>query len=220
MKRNTFKKLGFYLNKWIICLLVTGFAALNTGFTTQVDEIKAAEVAEVVETAEAEAVEVLPDSVVAKDEFKLEDVANVIDTDGAAEDVVARDIPIEDYNADENYVDLADYVEPEPEYVEDYYYSSEPEYADVLSMEATAYLPSDGNGDGLTAMGIPATYGVVAVDPYVIPLGTRLYIPGYGEAIAADTGGAIYGYRIDLCMESYSEAINFGRRNVTVYILR
>ena len=92
-------------------------------------------------------------------------------------------------------------------------------YTAIMSMEATAYLPSDGGGSGITAMGIPATYGVVAVDPSVIPLGTRVYIPGYGEAIAADTGGAIYGYRIDLCMESYAEAMDFGRRVVTVYVL-
>jgi 3D (Asp-Asp-Asp) domain-containing protein len=86
-------------------------------------------------------------------------------------------------------------------------------------MEATAYIASDGNGDGITAMGLVAQHGVVAVDPGVIPLGTRLYIPGYGEAIAADTGGAIYGNRIDLCMNSYGEAMNFGRRYVTVYVL-
>ena len=92
-------------------------------------------------------------------------------------------------------------------------------YSQVYTMEATAYLPSDGGGAGITAMGIPATRGVVAVDPNVIPLGSRVYIPGYGEAIAADTGGAIYGEHIDLCMESYGEAINFGRRNVTVYVL-
>ena len=92
-------------------------------------------------------------------------------------------------------------------------------YSNALTMEATAYIPSDGNGDGITATGMVAQHGVVAVDPSVIPLGSRLYIPGYGEAIAADTGGAIYGDRIDLCMDSYGEAMNFGRRYVTVYVL-
>lgn len=92
-------------------------------------------------------------------------------------------------------------------------------YSAAYTMEATAYIASDGNGDGITAMGLVAQHGVVAVDPGVIPLGTRLYIPGYGEAIAADTGGAIYGNRIDLCMNSYGEAMNFGRRYVTVYVL-
>lgn len=94
------------------------------------------------------------------------------------------------------------------------------EYEDILTMEASAYLPGDGNGNGITATGIPAMYGVAAVDPRVIPLGTRLYVEGYGEAIAADTGGAIRGNKIDLCMESYNEAMSFGRRDVTVYVLR
>lgn len=92
-------------------------------------------------------------------------------------------------------------------------------YAACISMEATAYLPSDGNGAGITATGDVARRGIVAVDPNVIPLGTRVYIPGYGSAVAADTGGAIRGNKIDLCMESYGEAINFGRRPVEVYIL-
>ena len=105
--------------------------------------------------------------------------------------------------------------EPAQENIE----SAERDYYSVLSMEASAYLPGDGNGAGITATGIRAGYGVAAVDPSIIPLGTRMYIPGYGEAIAADTGGAIRGYMIDLCVESYSEAMQFGRRNVTVYIL-
>lgn len=94
-----------------------------------------------------------------------------------------------------------------------------PRYRDVYTMYASAYLPSDGGGNGITATGMLAQHGVVAVDPNVIPLGTRLYIPGYGEAIAADTGGAIIGDAIDLCMESYDEAIQFGRRYVEVYVI-
>ena len=90
---------------------------------------------------------------------------------------------------------------------------------EVISMEATAYLPTDGGGDGITATGIRARHGVVAVDPNVIPLGTRVYIPGYGEAIAADTGGDIVGNRIDVVLEDYGSAMQFGRRTVDVYIL-
>lgn len=92
-------------------------------------------------------------------------------------------------------------------------------FRSVAHMEATAYLPSDGGGSGITATGIQATHGVIAVDPDVIPLGTRVYIPGYGVAIAADTGGAIQGNIVDLCMEDYGEALSFGRRTVKVYIL-
>lgn len=86
-------------------------------------------------------------------------------------------------------------------------------------MEASAYLPTDGGGSGITASGIPAKRGIVAVDPAVIPLGTRLYIEGYGFALAADTGGMIEGHMIDLCMEDLKEALEFGRRNINVYVL-
>ena len=89
----------------------------------------------------------------------------------------------------------------------------------VMNMEATAYNPTDGAPHGLTATGIPARQGIVAVDPDVIPLGTRVYVPGYGLGLAADTGGAIIGEKIDLCMEGYEEAWDFGRRTVKVYIL-
>ncbi|MPM89146.1 hypothetical protein SDC9_136254 [bioreactor metagenome] len=92
-------------------------------------------------------------------------------------------------------------------------------FRSVAWMEATAYLPTDGSAEGLTATGIPARRGIVAVDPDIIPLGTRVYIPGYGVGLAADTGGAIIGNKIDLCMESSSEAWRFGRRDVKVYIL-
>ena len=86
-------------------------------------------------------------------------------------------------------------------------------------MEATAYLPTDGNGQGITATGLRARHGIVAVDPRFIALGSRLYIPGYGLALAADTGGAIKGDKIDLCMEDESDAWNFGNQTVKVYIL-
>lgn len=89
----------------------------------------------------------------------------------------------------------------------------------TMLMEASAYHPHDGSAEGITATGIPAGHGIVAVDPAVIALGTRLFIPGYGLALAADTGGAIVGNRIDLCMEDYDDAWYFGRRTVKVYIL-
>jgi len=92
-------------------------------------------------------------------------------------------------------------------------------YSRVEMMEASAYLPTDGSTTGITATGIAARHGVVAVDPAVIPLGTRVYVPGYGVALAADVGGAIVGHKIDLCVEDYNEAMRFGRRSVEVYVL-
>ena len=90
-----------------------------------------------------------------------------------------------------------------------------------IRMSASAYTPfhCGGSASGHCAMGIPARKGIVAVDPRVIPLGTKLYVEGYGVALAADTGGAIKGSRIDLCYDTYGEAINFGRRAVRVWIL-
>ena len=87
-----------------------------------------------------------------------------------------------------------------------------------LTMVATAYAPGAGAGY-ITATGKKAGYGVAAVDPRVIPLGTRLYIPGYGYAVAADTGGSIKGNRIDLCFDTRDEAVKWGKRMVRVYIL-
>ena len=68
-------------------------------------------------------------------------------------------------------------------------------------------------------IGMPLQRGVVAVDPNVIPMGTRLYVKGYGEAIAADQGGAIKGNRIDLFFNSRQEALDWGMRTVEVTIL-
>lgn len=96
-------------------------------------------------------------------------------------------------------------------------------YTEVKTMEATAYDPGPEScgiyADGYTYTGKKATYGVVAVDPKVIPLGTKLYIEGYGFASAEDIGSAIKNNRIDLCYDTQREAILFGRKKVKVYIL-
>lgn len=91
----------------------------------------------------------------------------------------------------------------------------------VLYMRATGYAPytCGGSRSGRTATGIHAGVGVVAVDPRVIPLGTKLYIEGYGYAVAADTGGAIKGNRIDLGHDTHSQAMRTGRRTVKVHVL-
>ena len=83
--------------------------------------------------------------------------------------------------------------------------------ARTLTVTSTGYsMP------GRTATGLPVGPGIVAVDPAVIPLGTRLSIPGYGEGVAADTGGAVQGLTIDLWFATLGEAMAWGRRTVTI----
>ncbi len=96
-------------------------------------------------------------------------------------------------------------------------------YREVKTMTATAYEPGPTScgkwADGYTAIGLKAVPGIVAVDPKVIPLRTKLYVEGYGPAIAGDVGGAIKGNRIDLLFETVEEALRYGRRKVKVYVL-
>jgi 3D (Asp-Asp-Asp) domain-containing protein/peptidoglycan hydrolase CwlO-like protein len=80
-----------------------------------------------------------------------------------------------------------------------------------ITVSATGYSLS-----GSTATGLPVGWGVAAVDPSVIPLGAHLTVPGYGEAIAADTGGAVVGTTIDLWFPTAAEAMAWGRRIVTI----
>jgi 3D (Asp-Asp-Asp) domain-containing protein len=81
----------------------------------------------------------------------------------------------------------------------------------TLTVSATGYsLP------GRTASGLPVGWGVVAVDPTVIPLGTRMTIPGYGEGVAADVGSGIRGAMIDLWFPTLGQALAWGRRTVTI----
>ncbi len=93
----------------------------------------------------------------------------------------------------------------------------------IFAMEATAYTDdyeSQGKWIGQTATGMKPQVGVVAVDPKVIPLGTELYVEGYGQAIAGDTGGAIKGHRIDLFFNTRGEALKFGRKNLRVRVMK
>ncbi|WP_395145597.1 3D domain-containing protein [Armatimonas sp.] len=90
----------------------------------------------------------------------------------------------------------------------------------VLTLSATGYGPGEnGRWGDRTALGTRVRFGVVAVDPRVIKLGTRLYVEGYGECVAEDTGGAIKGMRIDLAFNSDSVANAYGRKRVRVVIL-
>ena len=84
-----------------------------------------------------------------------------------------------------------------------------------LNVDAVAYHLT-----GRTALGVPCARGVVAVDPRLIPLGTRLFVPGYGMAVAADVGTAVKGRIIDLWMPTDAAARKWGRRTVTITVLR
>jgi 3D (Asp-Asp-Asp) domain-containing protein len=89
-----------------------------------------------------------------------------------------------------------------------------------ITLHSTAYSnsPWENGGSTRTATGMPVVYGVAAVDPRVIPLGTKLYVEGYGYAFACDTGSAIKGHRIDLAMP-LSRTGAWGRRTVRAWIL-
>ncbi len=92
-----------------------------------------------------------------------------------------------------------------------------------LTMDASAYTASCAGCSGITATGINLLENpnqkVISVDPSVIPLGSKVWVEGYGEAIAGDTGGAIKGNKIDVFIPSKQDALNWGRKTVTVKIL-
>jgi len=92
-----------------------------------------------------------------------------------------------------------------------------------ITMEATAYTANCTGCSGITRTGINLKANpnqkVIAVDPNIIPLGTKVYVEGYGTAIAGDTGGDIKGNRIDLFIPNRQDALNFGRRQVTVTVI-
>lgn len=101
-------------------------------------------------------------------------------------------------------------------------------YKKKITMQATAYStsPSENGGYTVSAKGNPLKHGIVAIDPSVVPLGSKVYVEStdgswvYGVASAEDTGGAIKGNRIDLCYEGSVASVNaFGRRSCNVYIL-
>ena len=89
----------------------------------------------------------------------------------------------------------------------------------ALYVSATAYSAHDPGNGSRTATGTLVRRGVIAVDPSVIPLGTRVFIPGYGEAVAEDIGGGIHGQRIDVAFDTHAEALMFGRQDLEIFIM-
>jgi 3D (Asp-Asp-Asp) domain-containing protein len=92
-------------------------------------------------------------------------------------------------------------------------------FSKVVQMKTTAYHHSEKGLTAFTATNLPVRQGIAAVDKSVIPLGTHLYVEGYGFAVAADVGGAVKGNTIDLYRPSLAQAINHGISYRKVYIL-
>ncbi|MBQ3444458.1 MAG: peptidoglycan-binding protein [Selenomonadaceae bacterium] len=116
--------------------------------------------------------------------------------------------------------------EDTPTNLNDYEFSSDlpeyngiPEFSRVIRVEATAYSSAQPGLSAYTATGTLCRHGVIATDPFVIPLGTRVYIPGYGYAVAEDTGGAIVGHKIDVAFDTLAECYEFGRQFIDIYII-
>jgi 3D (Asp-Asp-Asp) domain-containing protein/peptidoglycan hydrolase CwlO-like protein len=89
--------------------------------------------------------------------------------------------------------------------------SPPPQSGSKVTVSSTGYCLR-----GTTATGIPVGWGVIAVDPSFIPLGTRMFVPGYGEGVAADTGSAVKGAIIDLWFPTCAQALQWGWRTVTI----
>ncbi|MGG0669807.1 3D domain-containing protein [Sporosarcina koreensis] len=93
-----------------------------------------------------------------------------------------------------------------------------------ITVSASAYTANCNGCSGITSTGINLKQNpdvkVIAVDPSIIPLGTKVYVEGYGYAIAGDTGGAIKGNKIDVFFPSKSEAYKWGRKQVKIKILK
>ena len=102
--------------------------------------------------------------------------------------------------------------------------SPDKEVAQELTMTATAYTATCEGCSGITSTGINLLENpdmkVISVDPSVIPLGSKVYVEGYGEAIAGDTGGAIVGNKIDIFIPKLEDAINWGVKEVNVKVYK
>lgn len=94
-----------------------------------------------------------------------------------------------------------------------------PTHGQIVTVEATAYSAQDPGNNPNTASGTPVRHGVIAVDPSFIPIGTHVYIPNYGEAVAEDIGWGIQGNIIDVAFDTHEEALAFGRQVLEIYIL-
>lgn len=142
----------------------------------------------------------------------VEELNKLIETtkaDEVAKEVSTNDVTVENTNSstttDSNTTTTTENINPG--------------YISNFTMESTAYTGGTITATGTAPVRDANGISTIAVDPSIIPLGSLLYIDGYGYAIAADTGGAIQGNIIDVYLNSYDECINWGRQNVSVYLI-
>ena len=166
------------------------------------EEITTAEAEAAAARARAEALAAQPPVSVAS--FASAAAATAPATEEAEPEAPAAEEPAAEEPVEEEPVPEAEPLEPAPT-------QAPPSGARTMTVNATAY-----SGGGTTATGIPVGWGVVAVDPSVIPLGTRMTIPGYGEGVAADTGSAVIGAMIDVWVPTEAQADAWGVKTIEI----
>ena len=148
--------------------------------------------------------------------FEEEYIPEEEEEEPVIEDIPEEDEPIIEDTPDEPEISTSTITTPSGEVLT---------YTHTMVVEATAYTKTDAGCDDWTSTGTLARYGAIAVDPSVIPYGTRMYIVSndgayvYGIATAEDCGGAIGGARVDLYYDTKEECYAFGRRDCTIYFL-
>ena len=123
---------------------------------------------------------------------------------------------------------LANEIFFESEYIKPIVKEDDKSY-NIIKARVTAYSPLDNksgisadNNPNITSCGTNPSRGTIAVDPSRIPYGTKIYIPGYGNGVAEDTGGALREYEgiaIDICVDTYEEAMKWGVKHIDVYLI-
>lgn len=97
--------------------------------------------------------------------------------------------------------------------------NSSDQYKGLFTVTAYSTHPSENGGYQITSTGKKLGRGIVAVDPKIIPMGSKIHIPGYGWGVAADVGGAIKGRHIDVCLTSRGSVGRWGRKKLTITVL-
>ncbi|WP_265114216.1 3D domain-containing protein, partial [Bacillus mycoides] len=192
------------------------------------EEAKAQEIAKAKEEAKAQEIEKVKEEAKAQEIAKAKEEAKAQEIEKAKEEAKAKSQEIAKAKEEAQAREIEKAKAKEATKTQEVSKNNTQSAKRELTVVATAYTadPSENGTYGgrvLTAMGHDLTTNpnmrIIAVDPKVIPLGSKVWVEGYGEAIAGDTGSAIKGNRIDVLMGSKSKAMNWGRQTVKVKIL-